>query len=892
MRVNDIPYEAFDKSGTAESFGSQQTELQNEPPEPLPYQPSFVDRMEEQFQEQQAKEQEVPDRSFPTGNKKVEFETPYEDREAESQDDELENPNNLSFIDRMEKRFQVDEDFERKEPEEPFLSAASASRYAAQPIKSALYWAGGLPGVAWEVATSLESGMPDEEEMEIIEKRFPDRDIRGELETAATEAYRTRPSISGMFNLLEDSGYKVEAKTKGQKATSVVSDVFAFVPGFKVAAVAGIMAGVAYERMVEGGVPDWLAGIIARFGVGGVFTKSNWNSAKLKPTPQKLLPQPEPPPRTPGNTSSAAALKFGETKSNVELGSKAIAMSEQLGRTIPPTPETPTHPTHRTVPRPTGTQRAEQPNRLRNMRPNVLTGQQGNAEAAAQRGLEGTPRVESPVEIEDAIGNAISPTRIGNKVTFGDRTQRFLRLTSENMTRRNRNRYRASEESNSQRISTEPDLVAGIDNVLNEADNNVAYKEEGQLINMLRTLRGMLVADTEHFDADLQQLTRHQEFVPISKQHLINQMRQFRKFVQYKYTNDPSNVFYRAINLMEQAIERPTGTIENEQNAIDLFRFAQAGHREWAEIFNTKYIKPIIARDEFDYEGITNKLLKPDRYNRISHVLDNGSIEGASISRELRREIVSDQLEPLLRKKDGTVRRNILGSNEFNRAIREMPVTLHPNEVAAIRNAVRPQTYPVRASKPPKPIKPPKIELRLDQKYANMTPEQIEARLSTVSGIKEFENMFRDATPEQKEMVQSLKRDIGIRILTKNKIANHKDATIENVLNDADSVAQLREFLGHDVVDSWMRDLKKVELVRKLEKQIEDDLVKSKEAAKNLKQKQKEEYQLEKEKEAEEKQKTIDNIKKGAKAFKFITSPISEIKNMLIDKTIETIFNK
>ncbi len=257
----------------------------------------------------------------------------------------------------------------------------------------------------------------------------------------------------------------------------------------------------------------------------------------------------------------------------------------------------------------------------------------------------------------------------------------------------------------------------------------------------------------------------------ISNQVLIDQIQSLRQRIDFDFAHgQPKNIFRPLIREIQDSVVRVAQQSGNAQAANALLD-ANAAYREWTTTYNNKYINPYRDLSNRDFSKLYKSFNEIDNFVVIRDIIGN-TAEGMEVIGVAQRDIAEKALKPYLEKP-----RNIDRSS-FDRTLRELEITHAPSQIQSIRNEFRDRR--VRKIKPSKDISK---ELQALEKFSKMTPENIQKKMDSRSGIQELTEQF--TRPKEKKIFEQFKQEKIQEILRGGKVkAKYTGEDLQKVLND------------------------------------------------------------------------------------------------------------
>jgi hypothetical protein len=721
-------------------------------------------------------------------------------------------------------------------------------------IKSTWRFFNQFPKAAIGYATAFYSGLAelakqgstyvDPSEIQTLKERWPDFDVEGEVQKSVDEAAEYVPTLGKAFELAERyTGIPLEAKNDYQKGAEVFS--WSTIPGNwsnkKDVILRGLMGVALYEKARDAGLPDPLAMTIGAGGgnligaVKDIHNQNSWRAGqewlrRKAPWRQKLLEY-DPfgtPPSEPSGVHPGEPMPIGQ------LGEEAIDIFERkrekdleiLQELEQREAAKPKPPGQRTYALPTFT---GQPPQL----PNITREAGERANQLTRIGTENLPMVQPAppkplkTELRETIargfGTEISPERSENDVGLARRATAELHNANRASAREARRLYAISRELNSSDEHERRALNRELRNLNLEGSQSDQYKQYSQLATMLQ---------------NLEVRTR----VPMSDQQLIDARQEFSQYINRDLEYNKTNIFYRGINLIDQALLRSSS---RNPEGHEAFRDATNFYRNRMETFNNKTIRQYLSRGDFDWDTLHKGLVDPSKYILLSPIFEGRGANGRTISRMLKREIVENVFKPQVMIKEGDPDYYLAERPSFCRLMANFPIDLSQEEEQGLIRHARGmrQTYEPRRSEVPiyergvervkeKKLPKPIAKEAIPPKYFfdDKNLEQTVSHLESLSGIREANQLVQSSDDQALiSRFKKVKKELAIRKITGAKTKEGKESqnSIANVLENVDDVEYLKECLGPATIKMWQDRIKNY-------KKYEEDLKKYEKAITQL----------------------------------------------------------
>lgn len=554
----------------------------------------------------------------------------------------------------------------------------------------------------------------------------------------------------GLETKLEELGAPVLPKTKEQQALKLGTTAATFMPGGAGSKASAFTLAPTTKFLAEkAGVPEPLSDLIG-LGSTGLIPLMRRGVANLFPkTQEKALAESlaSAPPSPPGGGPPSRLRPYEEA-------ARALSTPE-VPAEVPPPP------------------------RLQAQLPETR-GQgtlQGRQAQVLPEGVPFRPQGEI-TEPADRIGNIVSPQRFRNTTQGGQAVTNDIRLKDEGAYRQVNQLYDNSRELNRGFQEIHPQLVQRLQNRIAEIDA-IAHPSGPQ--QQLRTTMQAQLNRLAQFDAEGNIIG----YTPVSNQALIDQIQASRHAVDYDFGHGkPKNIFRPFIqDLQDAAI---AAAERNNPEAATALREAQTAYRDWVTVFDNDYIRPFRDLSNRDFSKNFKTLMQSDNYNVVREILET-TPGGQEFSRGIRREIVEDKLAPFLKDpKKANIR-------DFDKTIRELEAISPAEELSGIRREfMQSRKGPpfIRARVQEKPA------LRAAEKAMNMTLEDIQKEMNSVSGIMRI----RDKLP--KTIYEPVAQSKVHSILHENQISKKFTGNdLKRVLNKEAENNLLSTLIGEEAVE-------------------------------------------------------------------------------------------
>jgi hypothetical protein len=389
--------------------------------------------------------------------------------------------------------------------------------------------------------------------------------------------------------------------------------------------------------------------------------------------------------------------------------------------------------------------------------------------------------------VSERIGNVFSKDKVYNKTQGGYLIKKTVHEADVKANAQINDLYRKSRELNRGISAPQPELVDALEDSLAAIERIPdPSNTQNALAKSLKNILDELVYRTK--DGDIS------GYKTINNQTLIDQLQSLRSKAQYDFEHgEAKNIYKPTINAVKKAAA-DTSEAYNP-NAFKALKEANTAYAEWAEIFDNDVIRNIRNKSNENYEDIFKKQMSIDDFNRVKPILEQ-TPEGKKLSDAIIRDMVESKLGPLV--KEGKA----ANPDKLNEAIRDLEAVITPEQASAVRRQI--ETYGLRRKatrlESKLPEAQPSPEYVAASKYLKMSPEQVSAKLDSISGLNEIEKLM-SKTPAGESMFAKLKEEKGINALYEGKIKpGDKTDSIQKMLNDVNKRAYLEHTLGKDKI--------------------------------------------------------------------------------------------
>jgi len=402
------------------------------------------------------------------------------------------------------------------------------------------------------------------------------------------------------------------------------------------------------------------------------------------------------------------------------------------------------------------------------------------------------PKGTQKTSPENEIGSIFSKEKFKNTTEGGKAQKSEIIKEDQAKYKKVNEKYKKSREANSLVSEEQPELVEYLDDVIYDLEQIPSPSgPQKELISSAKSIRNRLLL----FDDAGNVIGLN----PINNQILIDQVQSLRQKIDYDFAHgDARNIFKPLIGKIQGAVETSAQEAGNEA-AILANQEARKEYKEWADLFDNEYIRPIRDKQNRDYSKLYKGSLDVDEFNEMSNVLKNTE-EGRKILDVMKRDLVNKHLEKFY---DKPIQSSLEG---FNKQLSELEAVISPEEA----NQARQKFIELKQRKPlgfkGKEVNPlEKAKNRAAQqlsKYQKMKPEQVYEMMSTRSGIRELEKDI-EKTPEAKKFFEVLKKQKIRDILQSNNLEKDLTGTqLYEALNKRENFELLSELIGEEEVEA------------------------------------------------------------------------------------------
>lgn len=224
--------------------------------------------------------------------------------------------------------------------------------------------------------------------------------------------------------------------------------------------------------------------------------------------------------------------------------------------------------------------------------------------------------------------------------------------------------------------------------------------------------------------------TEDSGFLPINNQRLIDQIQSLRNEIDYNFEHgNAANIFRPVIEDLTKAVEK---SAQMNKNALLAWNEARTAYKNWAEMFDNPYIRPLRDKKNLDFSKIYRGAQDIDEYLVLRDIL-NGTEKGNLYSRALARSIAEKKLSPFFKGNKVSL------GKEFDKELRELLPVLGEKRLQEIKNIASKKRNRTFINKTVK-IKKEKPTLKFESE------KDIEKALNSREGIKELKKELNPKT--------------------------------------------------------------------------------------------------------------------------------------------------
>ncbi len=423
-------------------------------------------------------------------------------------------------------------------------------------------------------------------------------------------------------------------------------------------------------------------------------------------------------------------------------------------------------PSQRTIPTPVA------PNRQARSLQGRVTKQEAN-----RLGLD-IPTTQTSIgqkqNLQDRVLN-IFPTEVTNSTVAGKNLAQQVQAADSLAYKNVNNLYAKSRAVNEGISFTHPALIRDLEAISQDisriADPSPIQRKLRQsvnkLVNRLQKVKGKGEDQTI-------------EFLEISNQDLIDQIQSWRQLVDYEFAHgDPHNIYKRAINAVQGAVEEASSLVGGEAHEIN--QAAKNAYREWTTAFNEGDIRKLRNVQNVNFSENFNRSINIDDLNKLRPILSN-TPEGTALLSGMERDLVNKELSSFL-KNPGK-----FSQTEVNRKLRELGAVLSEDQINAIKQAI-PETgtpFGRTARRAEKPV---------PGKYEKTVPEDVLNKMNSRTGIRELRQDLAKNTEQFDKLAKQKVKDILLEGSVEGVPTGDQ---LYQILNKTKNREILSELLGND----------------------------------------------------------------------------------------------
>lgn len=708
-------------------------------------------------------------------------------------------------------------------PEKEEGAIETGFRYAAQPLKALAMRAAGLPGFAAEV---LATPSFDEEELEILEKRFPNRNIRKELEDASARARSGVPVLSNIGGWLEQIGIPTEAHTEGQKALEVGSLVF----GGKIPAAMKIgKSGIAislYEGLRHKGLSHEAAMAAATLG-----TEAGASLLHVEPLPfpttkyqgRQYQQRPGgPSPGGPGGPSpggpdsgltpppilAAQEMLPGQTTEVGQAGkfqlrpggipeteaSKIVHQQEpsydvfsEAGKHLIPQESVAIAPQPEAPPALTSSQQtATKIHSSELTRPTELAQEGGKPIKATIGGKDvGYRPVDDARDLPSRINNVVSKNKFDSPTEGGIAYKQQINKNADIVNKKVNDAYRESEAL----MKTESGIVEKTANDVQEIIDDLVEMGPGKLSPQQAKLLD--------YAREMQKKIGFKDgFIEVTPQSLIEDIQNINKLVGTFERGSANNIFYPLKRTLEEGVDT---LIAGNKPAISAWAKAKGLSKEYHHLFDNEHVAKFLDPLNENYEDLFNVPSKVDAFvpfQRAMRIV--GSSEGKNMSQIAKASLVKQTMQKYL---DNP---KLVRTAKFREDLSRLRQQVTPEEARQIEEIFLKEsaTTQYRKGKVTKgewidvPVEA-EGQVEIPARYKGYTPEKLSKEAETVTGIRTLRHEL-SKVPGGKELYERVAKQKAMNSLYGGEAPT--DEALFKALGNSEKTRYLEEVLGKDKV--------------------------------------------------------------------------------------------
>lgn len=423
-------------------------------------------------------------------------------------------------------------------------------------------------------------------------------------------------------------------------------------------------------------------------------------------------------------------------------------------------------------------------------------------------------------ELEESVGKIFSKERITNETAAGEKNIKTVKASDKADYEFVQNKYKISDELNSEIEATHEDLANNVQNMVGELETIELRSpvQEKQLSSGKKVLNQLIEFDEGAAVA----------YKKVNNQVLLDEAKALRQSMSYDFAHGNSfGQLSPLMNMLQDAAESAAVLVGKPQAAL-ANQVARTAYKDWAAIYQSKLIRKYRSSTNTSPTKTFKSSLNIDDYTQLDKVLSRSNT-GQNLSAQTRRELINKELKPFL--EDPNVIRS-----KFDYKLKQLEPVLKEGEEELIRRSfadARRKPFDVKklpGMKEPKELKlssipnkkfediksvkvpfKPKPEITPEMKYAakmmKITPEDAIKLTDTPTGLKKMKEILSPspkAGQPPNNAGQQLYREIGKRkikdILFQGKPQQiFKGEEMYKILNTGDNFNMISEILGEDV---------------------------------------------------------------------------------------------
>lgn len=275
---------------------------------------------------------------------------------------------------------------------------------------------------------------------------------------------------------------------------------------------------------------------------------------------------------------------------------------------------------------------------------------------------------------------------------------------------------------------------------------------------------------------------------PIPNNVLIDQIQQLREIINFDFPEAKvENQFKPIIRNIEESLFSTTKA-EGNAPAVESLLEANAAYRQWKDIFDNEKISPFRRRSNHQYVKLYENSLRTDDFNALRKILAQ-SPEGDAWLKILQREIVEDALDPFFNNPKK------IGEKKFYETIGGLEDIISSTDTAAVSSKMQ-EFKNRKLNRRVEKLGSFSKENKALSKLSGLSPEQIEAKFNTRSGIRDLRETL-NKTEQQRKLFQKLQDQKILDMLYEGEVKKNPTGTdLQRVLNNKKNYELLREMVG------------------------------------------------------------------------------------------------